>query len=64
MRQDDYYETMWTVSRMGCPDWQIAWSYYSRARLFDNQKPEDVNLDHLRLSGTRIKKGNLMRPKL
>lgn len=57
--RDEYLETMWTITRIGLPDWQIAWGYLSRSRL-KKQDPDDMDEDNLVLESTRIKSGTIV----
>ena len=40
---DDRHEVMWCISRSGLPDWTVAWTYLSRARLIPDPRaaPKD-----------------------
>jgi len=56
IRRDDYYERMWCIKRPGLPQWQLAWSYFSRARLL-KLNVDEYPQDYLHLSGPRVEKG-------
>ncbi len=35
---DDRHEHLWKISRPGLPEWTVAWTYLSRARIVANPK--------------------------
>lgn len=59
IHRDERVEVMWTISRVGLPDWQVAWNYFSRARL-KKQNPNEMEEENLVLESTRVKPGTIV----
>lgn len=55
-------EINWTITRRGLPDWSIAWTYYSRARLrpMTTAQLQEDSLPHMLHETTRIKPGAIV----
>lgn len=55
IHRDDRAELLWTITRPQLPDWQVAWSYWSRSKVKKMHEDDEVTDDYL-YESTRIKK--------
>lgn len=63
IHRDEILEVVWTVTRFGLPDWQVAWNYFSRARVKPMQPSENED-DYYEDESTRVKNGTIVHVKV